>query len=64
MFDSQKQIIIKADVSDQVQKSMLSQSDKLENLYLITFYSQKFSELKLNYKIYNKKLLKIVKAFK
>ena len=55
---------MKADTSDQAQKSVLSQSNKLENIYLVVFYSQKFTELKLNYEIYNKKLLIIVKAFK
>ena len=30
---------MKADTSDQVQKSILSQLDESENLYLIAFYS-------------------------
>ena len=64
MFDLRKQIIIKADASDQVQESVLSQLDKSENLHLVAFHSQKFTESKLNYKIYNKELLTIVKAFK
>ena len=49
---------------NQAQESILSQLDKLKNLYLITFYLRKFTESELNYKIYNKKLLAIVKAFK
>ena len=64
MFDLRKQIIMKADTSDQVQKSILSQSDKSENLHSVAFHSQKFTEFELNYEIYNKKLLAIVKAFK
>ena len=55
---------MKANASDQAQESVLSQSDKLENLHPVAFYSRKFTELKLNYKIYNKELLVIVKAFK
>ena len=64
MFDLRKQIIMKVDASDQVQRSILSQLEKSENLHLIVFYLQKFTESELNYKIYNKKLLTIVKAFK
>ena len=64
MFDLRKQTVMKADTWDQVQRSILSQLDKSENLYLVVFYSQKFTESELNYEIYNKKLLAIVKAFK
>ena len=64
MFNLRKQTIIKADTLNQVQKSILSQLNELENLHLITFYSQKFTELKLNYKIHDKKSLVIVKVFK
>jgi hypothetical protein len=32
-------------------------------LYLITFFSQKLSLAKYNYKIYNKELLTIINAF-
>ena len=38
MFNLKKQIIIKADTSDQVQESILSQSDKSENLHLVAFH--------------------------
>ena len=55
---------MKADASDQAQRNVLSQSDKSENLHLVTFHSQKFTESELNYKIHDKKLLAIVKAFK
>ena len=63
MFNLRKQIIMKADTLNQAQESVLSQSDKLENLHLIAFYSQKFTEFELNYKIHNKELLVIVKVF-
>ena len=55
---------MKADASDQAQESVLSQLDELENLYLVVFHSQKFTEPELNYEIHNKELLAIVKAFK
>ena len=64
MFDLRKRTVIKTDVLNQVLKSILSQSDKFRNLQLVTFYLQKFTKLELNYKIYNKKLLTIVKAFR
>ena len=38
MINSQKQIVIKVNALNQAQRSILSQSDKLENLHLITFY--------------------------
>ena len=55
---------MKVDALDQAQESVLSQLDKLENLHPVAFYLQKFTELKLNYKIHNKELLTIVKVFK
>ena len=64
MFDSKKLIIIKADTSDQVLDSVLSQWDESENLYLVVFYSHKFIESELNYMIHDKELLAIIKTFK
>ena len=55
---------MKIDISDQVLESILSQLDKSRNLQSVVFYSQKFTKSELNYEIYNKKLLVIVKAFK
>ena len=64
IFNLRKQTVIKTDVSDQAQESVLSQLNKFENLHPVVFYLQKFINLKLNYKIYDKELLVIVKAFK
>ena len=64
MFNLRKQAVMKANALNQAQKSVLSQLDKSENLYLITFHLQKFTESELNYKIYDKELLAIVKVFK
>ena len=64
MFNSRKRTVMKTDISDQALEEVLSQSNKFRNLQLVTFYSWKFMRLKLNYKIYDKELLTIVKAFK
>ena len=64
MFDPQWLMIMKADTSDQVLKSVLSQKDESENLYLVVFYLCKFTESEINYEIHNKELLVIVKVFK
>ena len=55
---------MKTDILDQALKKVLSQFNKFRNLQLVAFYLQKFIRLKLNYKIHNKELLTIVKAFK
>ena len=64
MFDSRRLTVMEADVSDQVLDSVLSQRDELRNLHLVAFHSCKFTDSELNYKIHDKKLLAIVKAFK
>ena len=64
MFDLRKHIVMKIDISDQAQESILSQLNKFKNLHLIAFYLWKFMNSKLNYKIYDKELLVIVKTFK
>jgi len=43
---------------------VLSQYNKNGKLYLVAFLSQKLAPAKLNYKIYNKELLAIVRYFK
>ena len=64
MFNLRKQIIIKVNILNQAQESVLSQFNKLKVLHSVVFYLRKFTELKLNYKIYDKELLAIVKVFK
>ena len=64
MFNSRRLIIMKADASDQVLDSVLSQKNELENLHSVAFHSHKFTDSELNYEIHDKKLLAIVKAFK
>ena len=44
--------------------AILNQLDKKNRLYSIIFYSRKFTILKLNYNLYDKKLLAIVESSK
>ena len=64
MFDFRRLIIMKADTFNQVLNSVLSQKNESENLHSVTFHSCKFTDSELNYKIHDKKLLAIIKAFK
>jgi len=43
---------------------VLLQYNKNSKLLLVAFLSQKLAPIKLNYKIYNKELLAIIKCFK
>ena len=43
---------------------VLLQYNKNSKLYLVAFFSQKLAPIKLNYKIYNKELLIIIRYFK
>ena len=64
IFDSVKKIIIETDASKIVLNSILNQLDEKKRLYPVIFYSKKFTAPKLNYDIYDKKLLAIVDSFK
>ena len=64
MFNVEKKIKIEIDTIRIALGAILNQLDKKERLYPIIFYSKKFTSLKLNYNIYNKKLLAIVNSFK
>ena len=64
MFDPRRLTVMKADASDQVLDSVLSQRDESESLHPVVFHSRKFTDSELNYKIHNKELLAIVEAFK
>ena len=59
-FDSDFECVFEADLSDHVQEDMLSQYDKNDVLCSVVFFSWKLNVMKLNYKIYNKKLLVII----
>jgi len=64
MFESEKLIMLKTNASDEAIEACISQSDDKRHLHLIAFHSRKLTDAKLNYKIYNKKLLIIVDFFK
>ena len=52
------------DSSNYTLGGVLSQYNKDSKLYLVAFLSQKLAPAKLNYKIYNKELLAIIRCFK
>ena len=56
--------IIKADLSNYITKGILSQYNKDGVSHPITYFLKRLSLAKYNYKIYNKKLLAIIKYFK
>jgi len=64
MFKSEKLIMLKINASDEVIKACINQSDNKRCLHFIAFYSRKFTDIELNYKIHDKKLLTIVNFFK
>ena len=64
MFELEKSITLKTNASDQTIKAYINQSNNKKRLYLIAFYSKKLTNVELNYKIHNKKLLTIVNSFK
>ena len=56
--------IIKANLSNYITKSILSQYNKKGVLYPIVYFLKRLSPAKYNYEIYNKKLLAIIRYFK
>ena len=60
MFESEKLIMLKMNASNEAIEAYINQSDDKKRLHLIAFHSRKFTDVELNYKIYNKKLLAIV----
>ena len=64
IFNPKKKIIIEIDINRIVLSAILSQLNKKDRLYPVTFYSRNFTTSELNYDIYDKKLLIIVNSFK
>ena len=52
------------DILDKAISSCLSQLDKLGQLQLVVYYSRKLTKVELNYNVYNKEMLAIVKCFR
>jgi len=63
-FDPDLKYIVKTDSSDYALGGVLSQYNKNGELRLVAFLSQKLAPAKSNYKIYDKKLLAIIRCFK
>ncbi len=64
MFESEKLITLKMNMSDEAIEACISQSDNKKCLHFIAFHSKKLTNAELNYEIHNKKLLAIVNSFK
>jgi len=62
-FDYEREIVVETNASDYVSAGILSQYDDEGTLHLVAFYSKKHSAAECNYKIYDKELLSIVRAF-
>ena len=63
-FDSEKEITLETDASDEVVAGVISQLDSNGQLRSIVYFSTKMSPAECNYEIYNKELLAIIRAFK
>ena len=64
IFNLVKKIIVETNANRIALDLILSQPDEKKRLYSVIFYSRKFTTPKLNYDIYDKKLLIIVDNFK
>ena len=63
-FDYEKECIVETDASDNVSAGVLSQYGEDGKLHPVAFFSRKHSPQEINYEIYDKELLAIIKAFK
>ena len=62
-FDPELDIIVETDASDEVVAGVLSQRDHQGVIRPVAFFSTKMSPAELNYEIYDKELLAIIRAF-
>ena len=63
-FDYEKECIVETDASDNVSAGVLSQyNNENGKLHPVAFFSRKHSPQEINYEIYDKELLAIIKAF-
>ena len=54
---------MKTDASDYVSEGILSQYDENDVLHSVVYFFKKYSLVKCNYEIYNKKLMIIIHIF-
>ena len=64
MYDFNRPVKLKTDASDYAFGAQIKYRNNQNKLYFITFYFYKFLKAKLNYFIYDKKILTIVNTFK
>ena len=62
-FDYEKECIVETDASDNVSAGVLSQYGDDAKLHLVASFSQKHPPQEINYEIYDKELLAIIKTF-
>jgi hypothetical protein len=62
-FNPDWDVIVEMDASDYISASMLSQYDNDNVLHPMAYFSKKHSPIECNYKIYDKELMAIVRAF-
>jgi len=63
-FDQTYDFILEINSFNYINDEVLSQYNDEDVLHSIVFYSKNMSSAECNYKIYNKKLLIIIRAFK
>ncbi len=63
-FDQNRKTILETDSFNYVNDDILSQYDDKETLHSMIYYSKNLSFAECNYKIYDKKLLAIIRVFK
>jgi hypothetical protein len=62
-FDPDQDIILEIDASNYVSTSVLSQYNDVNILHPMAYFSKKHSPMECNYKIYDKELMAIIRAF-
>ena len=62
-FDPEKKIVVEVDASDWVVGGVLSQYDDEGVLRPVAFFSKKHAPAEINYEIYDKELMAIIRAF-
>ena len=62
-FDFKKECILETNSSDNIFTGIFSQYKKNGLFYTVAFFSRKYLSQQVNYEIYDKKLLAIIKSF-
>ena len=62
-FDFKRDAVVETNASDYVSAGVLSQYDNQGILHQVAFFSKKHAPAECNYKIYDKELLAVVRAF-